>query len=567
MPPKETPVTMKACPKGEAKFLAKVKLVDPFEASRARFQEIVTKLEGPALRNVTHSGLEAWLEVEGRDLLRRLFQDHVDLRAAKEPKRLAVVGSEGAARQEVVEGEERPLDTIFGDVDVERLAYRAPRKGVGNLMPLDLELNLPPGRFSFGLQRRAAVEIARSSFESTREMLGRNTGVLVSKVQLEDMVSAMAADFDLFYGIGSSQAQAGLAAILGSSAGVVSPEGLDRSKILVITTDGKGVRVVERDLREATRQAAQKRREQNEKTDPMPENKTPKLYQRRMAQVCAVYSVAPFHRQPEDIIREMRHLQPVGEKVSRPKPEQKRVWASVELDAGPTIRQAFEEATRRDPKHEMPWVVVVDGNPDQLRIIRRLAKRFGVKVILVLDFIHVTGYVWKAAHAFHESGSEAARQWVDERLLEILRGNASSVAAGIRRSATLAGLSTKKRKPVDACCDYILGHTTMMRYDEFLAAGLPIASGVIEGACRHLVKDRLDLSGATWTVPNAEAVLKLRSLRTSGDFDEYWAFHEREELRRNHLSRFKDSQVPPEPPRPFAKARREPPALRLRALP
>src|SRR3990172_11858028 len=123
---------MKACPKGEAKFLAKVKLVDPFEASRARFQEIVTKLEGPALRNVTHSGLEAWLEVEGRDLLRRLFQDHVDLRAAKEPKRLAVVGSEGAARQAVVEGEERPLDTIFGDVDVERLPQPPPRQRVGN---------------------------------------------------------------------------------------------------------------------------------------------------------------------------------------------------------------------------------------------------------------------------------------------------------------------------------------------------------------------------------------------------------------------------------------------------
>lgn len=550
-------MTMRACPSGEAKFLTEAVGADPFADSRARFEELVVKLKGPDLLDATHSVIENWLRVEGRDLIRRLMQDHFDLRRAREPKRQAVVGSEGTARKEAVEGEKRPLDTIFGGIEARRLAYRAPRKGVGNLMPLDLELNLPAGLFSFGLQRLGAMEIARSSFENTRETIEQQTGVLVSKGQLEEMVSAMAADFDSFYFLGSKQAQAGLAAVLGSEDGIKSPEGLDRSKLLVITTDGKGVRVVERDLREATRQAAQKRREQHEKTDPLPEIKEVKLYRRRMAQVCAVYSIAPFHRQPEDIIREMRHLQAADEKISRPRPEQKRTWASVERDAAPTIRQAFEEALRRDPKREMRWVVVVDGNPDQLRIIRRLAKKMGVKVTLVLDFIHVAGYVWKASYRFHPRGSDAARQWVDERLLAILQGKASDVAAGIRRSATLAGLPQSERAPVDACCDYILKRTHMMHYDEFLADGLPIASGVIEGACRHLLQDRLDLSGATWTVRNAEAVLKLRALKTSGDFDDYWAFHEQEELRRNHLSRFKDNRPPPAPSR-SAKA----PALR-----
>jgi hypothetical protein len=540
-------MAMRTCPKDEAKFLAETKQADPFATSREKFEGIVAHLRGPSMSSATHSAIEEWLDVEGRELLRRLVQDHLTLRAAVEPKRLAVVGSEGTARREVVKDEGRPLNTIFGDVGVARLAYRAPRKEVGNLMPLDLELNLPPGLFSFGLQRRAAIEIAKSSFESTQESIKDRTGVVIGKKQLEDMASEMATDFDTFYAIRSTQAQAGLAAIFGSPRGMRSPEGLDRSKFLVLTTDGKGVAVIEEDLREDTRKAAQKRREKHEKTDPVPETKVPKLYRRRTAQVCAVYTVAPFCRKPEDIIREMRHVQPIEQRPKRPKPEDKRVWASVEKDAEPTVGQAFDEASLRDPKRELTWLGVVDGALEQMRIIRRQQKRLGVSLILILDFIHVAGYVWKASYAFHERGSEAAREWVDVRLLAILQGKASDVAAGIRRSATIQGLSKSQRKHVDACCDYILGHADMMRYDEYLAAGYPIGSGVIEGACRHLLQDRLDLSGATWTVQNAEAVLKLRALRCSHDFDEYWQFHEEQELQRNHLARFSNAKPPPLP--------------------
>ena len=552
-------MSMRARPQADAKFVNEVQVADPFEQSRTKFGDLLVQLQSAGMMSATHSAVEAMLDVEGRELLRRMAQDQFRLRAVVEPKRLAVVGSDGTPRKEVVENEVRPLDIIFGEVEVPRLAYRAPRKEVGNLMPLDLELNLPPSLFSFGLQRRAAIEVAKASFESTQETIKDRTGVVIGKKQLEDMVSEMATDFDLFYEIRSKQALAGLAAIFGSPSGRCSPEGLDRSKFLVITTDGKGVAVVEKDLREETRKAAQKRREKHEKTDPVPETKVPKIYRRRTAQVCAVYTVAPFCRKPGDIIREMRHLQPVEPPPSRPKPEAKRVWASVEKDAEPTIRQAFDEALLRDPKRELTWLGVVDGALEQMRIIRRLQKRLGVKPVLILDFIHVAGYVWKASYAFNARGSEAAREWVDERLLAILEGKASDVAAGIRRSATLQHLSKSKRKHVDACCDYILGHVDMMHYDGYLAAGYPIGSGVIEGACRHLLQDRLDLSGATWTVRNAEAVLKLRALRCSEDFDEYWKFHEEQELERNHLSRFRNSKPPPLP----ATRRSQAPSLRL----
>ena len=129
-------------------------------------------------------------------------------------------------------------------------------------------------------------------------------------------------------------------------------------------------------------------------------------------------------------------------------------------------------------------------------------------------------------------------------LLEILRGKASLVAAGIRRSATLRAMVTAERQAVDDCADYLLNYSPYLQYDKALAEGVPIATGVIEGACRHLVEDRMNLTGARWSLSGAEAVLLLRALRSSHDFDAYWKFHEEQEYKRNHASHYADHHVP-----------------------
>ena len=129
-------------------------------------------------------------------------------------------------------------------------------------------------------------------------------------------------------------------------------------------------------------------------------------------------------------------------------------------------------------------------------------------------------------------------------LLEILRGKASLVAAGMRRSATLRAMATAERKPVDDCADYLLNYSPYLQYDKALAEGVPIATGVIEGACRHLVEDRMNLTGARWSLTGAEAVLRLRALRSSNDFDAYWKFHEQQEYERNHASHYANHRVP-----------------------
>jgi hypothetical protein len=162
---------------------------------------------------------------------------------------------------------------------------------------------------------------------------------------------------------------------------------------------------------------------------------------------------------------------------------------------------------------------------------------------IVVDFIHVAEYIWDASRAFAPD-PQACDAWVLPRLREILRGKASDVAAGMRRSATLRGLAAEDRKLVDVCADYLLKYAPYLRYDLALAEGLPIATGVIEGACGHLVEDRMNLTGARWSLKGAEAVLRLRALRSSGDFDEYWRFHERGEYERNHAVRYADHHVP-----------------------
>jgi hypothetical protein len=114
----------------------------------------------------------------------------------------------------------------------------------------------------------------------------------------------------------------------------------------------------------------------------------------------------------------------------------------------------------------------------------------------------------------------------------------------MRRSATKRALTPERRRPIDRCADYLLKYAEYLRYDDYLAAGFPISTGVIEGACRYLVKDRMDIAGARWSLDGAEAILRLRALKASGDFDAYWAFHEQQELRRNHLERYAGNAIP-----------------------
>jgi len=155
----------------------------------------------------------------------------------------------------------------------------------------------------------------------------------------------------------------------------------------------------------------------------------------------------------------------------------------------------------------------------------------------VLDIVHALEYLWRAAYAFHKDGTPEAESWVEHQLVKLLGGASGGVIAkSLRLMAKSHGLDATAARPVEKAASYLVKHTRLLHYDRALTDGLPIATGVIEGACRYLVQDRMGRTGARWSLTGAEAILRLRALRTSGDFDDYWLFHLAKENERTHQS-------------------------------
>lgn len=487
------------------------------------FARIKERLTSRAAKAMSHSEVEAMLEAEGRELLRRLFEDHLALRTMVEQSEpaLDVVGSDGLVRTHRRD-RDRKLETVFGEIGVRRIGYSLP--GATSLFPLDASLNLPQDLFSLGVRKRVAIEAARGSFDEATAAIARNTGAKVAKRQAEELARRAAVDFTAFY----------------AQRKPLEAEALEASSdLLVLTLDGKGIVVRQEDLRPATRKAAQtNHHKMNKRLSP-----GEKKYRKRMAMVAAVYTVDRHFRTAQEIA----YGTPEGHKVTRPRPEDKRVWASIEKDPETVVREIFADALRRDPQRTKTWVALSDGNEKQLALLQQLAAEHGLRLTIIVDIIHVLEYLWDATTAFNSKATPQAEHWVTERLEAILRGKSSDVAAGMRRSATRRKLSAQQRAGVDDCANYLLKYARFLHYDRYLAQGLPIATGVIEGACRHLIQDRMDITGARWGLIGAEAVLRLRSLRSSGDFDDYWSFHEQREYARHHAARYQDGLVPMSP--------------------
>ena len=490
---------------------------DGFAGSRDLFESVVEFLDGGWAGELSHGELESRLCVDGRELLRQLFQDHLDVRAGRETRLECVVDANGVPRGAAEPAHERRLTTVFGDVEVARIAYR--RRGHANLHPADAVLNLPPEQHSHGLRALAAIEASRGSFDDAAEAVKRCTGNQVGKRQVEDLAGRAAADFDAFY--------------LRRR-----PAPGETTDVLVLTCDGKGIVMRPDGLRPATAKAAASSANKLEARL----SKGEKRNRKRIAEVAAVYDATPVVRSVADIFPgrddERRDV------TAGPKATNKWLVASVVDDARSVIGQAFDEAERRDPDHIRSWVALVDGANHQIDVIEAEAAQRRIKVTIVIDLIHVLEYLWNAAWSFFDEGDPAAEAWVHDKATKVLTGNARQVAAAVRRRATREKLSATRRKGADNCANYLTAKSPHLDYLTALANGWPIATGVIEGACRHLVKDRMDLTGARWGLTGAESVLKLRAIRTNGDWDQYFQYHLTQEQHRVHRSKYAGNVIP-----------------------
>lgn len=475
-----------------------------FSDAQLQLDQLISQLQSEHYADSEHGDIEKYINKDGMELLRRLLQGWLDLKAANEVHKQSINTVTGASLNHVRVETRRTLCSLFGEVTVTRRSYS--QRNQASLFPVDAELNLSADKYSDGIRHRLSKEVLRGSFDDAIEVIRETTGGLVPKRQSLNLVRDVAQDFESFY----------------QKKRFIKPE--ETSDLLALTFDGKGIVMRPDSLRECTKKAAKKSKKLNSRLSP-----GEKKDRKRMAQVAAVYTVQSHVRTGESIMKisDDDNVLPF-----RAPARNKRVWASVEREAELVIEEAFLEALQRDPEQQREWVVLIDGLPHQIKLIKKVMKRLKVRATIVMDFIHVLEYLWKAAWCFFDKGDDAVEEWIAERAINILNGKCSQVAKGLRISATKREISN--RENIDKCADYLLKNKERLKYGDALKLGFPIASGVIEGACRHLINDRLDITGARWSLQGAEAVLKLRSLKSSGDFKTYWEFHKLNSKQRNY---------------------------------
>lgn len=248
----------------------------------------------------------------------------------------------------------------------------------------------------------------------------------------------------------------------------------------------------------------------------------------------AVYSINPFVRTADDVLDELARKETIAK---RPKPQHKRVAAEMtqiiegeECNGRVSLFGSLsEEVCARNPSGQKKVIAVMDGE----KALWTVLLFFLPTVICILDIFHVIERLWNAAHVFHREGSAEAKAFVTQRLRMLLEGKVGGVIGGLRQMMQKHRLSASKRRALETVIGYFENNRDHMLYDKYLAAGYPIGSGVAEGACRHLVKDRMEQTGMRWTVQGAQALLNLRAIYLNGDWQSF-VTHRIEKEQKSH---------------------------------
>jgi hypothetical protein len=396
--------------------------------------------------------------------------------------------------------------SIFGEFELERAVYGTREGQAIEFVPLDARLQLPESEYSYLLQDWGQALGVEHAFARTAEVLCMILGLNLPVDSLERMnrkMSSSVADF---------------------RASLPAPAKKDEGKILVATADNKGVPM----RRPADQLPAGARRKKGEKAN-----------KKQMAAVGCVYTVDPKVRTAEEVVAALfREHSPRESNDPEPTAQQKRIWSSLSGERDGQFCQAEEDVfswmaaevgSRR--RRGQKIVCVMDGQPSLWAVRKTYLP--GDNVVEILDLLHVTPRLWEAAYLFHREASDEAAAFVRDRLLRILRGEAGYVIGGMRQMGTKRGLRGHRLAKLTKLCNYLGKNLDRMRYDEYLAAGYPIASGVIEGACRYVVKDRMERAGMRWTVDGAQAMLALRTTYINGqwkDFQKHRIQRERQRL-------------------------------------
>jgi len=397
---------------------------------------------------------------------------------------------------------DRRYMSVFGELTISRYVYGTRETQKHEVVPTDALLGLPDSAFSYVLQDWDQSFCVEDSYEESRRKVEKILGIGQSVRSLEQMSVSMAE------GVSTFQESA------------PKPPAAEEGSILVLTADGKGI-PMRRDAGQDP-PAIRGRRKKGEKAN-----------KKRMACVGGVYTIDPFVRTPEDVVDEVLRD---ARKPDRPKPCHKQLRAEltrpidgVEVNAKERVFSWFAEQVKlRNPRGRRKVVCVMDGE----RALWKQLLALVPGIVCILDLFHVLERLWQAAHCFHPEGSEEAKGFVTDRLLRLLRGEVGYVIGGLKQMVTKQKLRGSRGQQLSAVIGYLERNRRLMHYDEYLAAGYPIGSGVAEGACRHLVKDRMERTGMRWCVPGAQAMLDLRATYLNDDWNAFQTHRIKEERRR-----------------------------------
>lgn len=448
-------------------------------------------LEDRAPLHEVEQGVLSRVLAIGRETIQRLLDE---LGRGDVGEQFPLPGGRTLKRSE--EPKTREYQSVFGVFTLERYVYARRSGQKAELIPLDARLALPQSKFSYLLQdfdQHLAIE---EPFAQASRTVERILGVRQHVDSLERTNRKMAQHAEEFH------------------ARQEPPPANEEGGLLVETADGKGVPI--RRPADAPRIEEHQRR-----SGPKPDRK-------KMATVASVYSIDRYPRTAKQIVQSLfrRPDKKRSASQNRPRPCHKRVRACLnytdsdgEEISGRAVMFGWlaDEAAARNTDRRKPVICIMDGERslwEAIDVFQEDNER-----IEILDLLHVTPRLWKAAHLFCSDDREAAK-FVRRRLMSVLRGEAGGVIRGLRRMATRR-LRGKSRATVETICQYLENNRRRLRYDRYLAEGYPIASGVIEGACRCVVKDRMERTGMNWVIPGAKAMLDLRSICLSGHWDDF----------------------------------------------
>jgi hypothetical protein len=456
---------------------------------RQEFEMLLEFVNGEAAQQATadqiERGLFKLLLTMGAKLLTLFF-----VMRSEACCRMSLQRADGQ-RLEYERDSKRSYYSIFGKLSLWRpYFYQA---GLGGELPLDAELGLGEDRYSDLLREISDYLGVYNVYHKTSEILFRLLGLKLSIGAIESNLAEDATQVEAYY------------------AQKPAPDLAEEAEILVVQADGKGVPMV----LEAPSEP------------PVRLGKGQKRGRKKEAVVTTIYTIAPKPRTPQQVLDSFFHSPPTDAARKKsspsPKPQHKQIWATLAGKETALARLAQQVAAREGP-HLQHRVALCDGfEPLQTRLKSQFPE-----FTLILDFIHADEYLWAVANSLLGETDPERERWMAEQTLHLLSGQTQQVITAFQQMAQDEQYTAKQRAQLEKTAAYFQRNLPYMDYQRYLTQGWPIASGVIEGACRHFVKDRCELSGMRWTPAGVENLLRLRAVAENGDWDEYHLFRKQQ---------------------------------------